>query len=258
MSYFTTLRHTLGTYISPSTQAERRASDPYRTALELDRNSTSPTKRTVQWLETNTAEKSGKSPEILRVKGSKITKSFSKIHKSSALKLSEASSRRESASSSSHRSNENNGTRAKSRRSFWGLDYLSGVFNKDNRHEAEDELEGSTIIEDSPQRRSLSVENDTTLLNDIDDIKDQKFAAEKLDENEHKGWTKEEIWLFEKLQDRGFEPLLHVTWGFDFPTLPVELFTTDRSKVFIKSMHDNDYHGTYSFSRRLSHLGQRY
>ena len=247
--------------MSPSAKAERRPPHPHRTTLQLDRNSTSPTKRTAQWLETNTAEKSGKTLDILGVEGSKIIKSSSKIIKSSTMKTFKSSSRRKS-TSSLQRSNQNNGIRAKSRRSFWGLKYLSDVFNKDDQHDSEDELEGSTIVEDLPQSpqtsqsRSSSFDNDTTFLNDNDDVKDQELAAEEPGENNYTGWTKEEIWLFEKLQDRGLEPLLHVTWGFDFPTLPVELFTTDRSKAFIKAIHDNDYHGIFVLSGRGSHLHQ--
>lgn len=250
MSCFTNLRQTLGNYMSPATKVEKRSSIPSRNTWQLDHQITNP-KRTVQWLENSTTETSTK--KILGVKGSKIIKSFTvqkakptkPIIKSSTLQTSK-SSQRESTSPSSQVLNKFSGTRAKSRRIFWVLQYLSNLFNKEDQDDTEDEIEGSTIIEDAHQVRSPSVENDTTLHDDSDEGINEILTAEDADENEYEWWTKEEIWLFEKLQDRGLEPLLHVTWGFDFPTLPVELFTTDHSKVFIKSIHDNDYHGIFT------------
>lgn len=51
-----------------------------------------------------------------------------------------------------------------------------------------------------------------------------------------KGWPKTDIALFQKLAERGHEPLLPSHWEKDFEALPSELFTADTEKAFIKAL----------------------
>ena len=59
-------------------------------------------------------------------------------------------------------------------------------------------------------------------------------------------WTTAEIDLFDKLNMRGFEPLLLQTWAIDFPTIPSALFTGDIQKAFLKAMHGSEFRGKFS------------
>lgn len=45
----------------------------------------------------------------------------------------------------------------------------------------------------------------------------------------------DEVFLFERLSMRGFEPLLPAAWQMDFPTLPIDIFTEDAEKAFINN-----------------------
>ena len=59
----------------------------------------------------------------------------------------------------------------------------------------------------------------------------------------HPLWTKAEIDLFNKLNMRGFEPLMPRTWALDFPTIPTDLFTEDAQQAFLKAVNGTDFRG---------------
>ncbi len=95
-------------------------------------------------------------------------------------------------------------------------------------------LEVGALQEDVPTAKSVSIESD------IIDGEDEELGTQLDEEQEdYEGWTEDEIWISEKLNMRGFEPLLHLTWALDFPTLIPELYTTDDSKVFINAVSGN-------------------
>ena len=68
---------------------------------------------------------------------------------------------------------------------------------------------------------------------------------------EHPDWSQTEIGLFNKLNMRGFEPLLPKTWQMDFKTVPEGLFSLKDEAVFINSISGKDFRGelghTYIF-----------
>ena len=141
----------------------------------------------------------------------------------------------------------------------WSMQLLFSILSKKSSALAEDQLEGSTLVQTplaaqsthnnaAPNTTLKLVGNASTVIGDDDE------GPKELPQNEFKGWTPDEIWLFEKLNMRGFEPLLDWTWALDFPTLIEELFSLDDSKVFIRSVSGNDYYGNlleYSPSRPL-------
>ena len=95
-----------------------------------------------------------------------------------------------------------------------------------------DDEEGSEISEDySP----VEVENLT--------------RKEEATEEDHPHWSKAERDLFNKLNSRGFEPLLPKIWETEFPTMPPDLFSPDKDECFIKSIGGdafNDYCGMFT------------
>jgi hypothetical protein len=73
--------------------------------------------------------------------------------------------------------------------------------------------------------------------------------AEEVDIENNADWTEEENKLVEALDERGNDPLLHIEWKLDFPTLPDELFTEDKSKILIKNMYGSAYRGMWGVSK---------
>ena len=61
--------------------------------------------------------------------------------------------------------------------------------------------------------------------------------------DEHPDWSQTEIDLFNKLNMRGFEPLLPKTWQMDFKTVPEGLFSLKDEEVFIKSISGKNFRG---------------
>lgn len=167
----------------------------------------------------------------------------------------------------------------KKRKSFWNVAFW---FNRsgesesecesgsasENENGAEDELEGDTMIDDTPNDvddgngsapATPGHDNDVTIV--VDDYDDdsgiksdetrhalQKYGDRYLDYDDARvqEWTGEERWLFTKLTNRGFEPLLHATWVLDYPTFPEQLFTSDESRVYISNVYGSIGRGMLS------------
>ena len=252
---------------------QRTASDASATSLDhnlrLDRESMSPNKRTNEWLKnTETPEKKAKVSNAVSMKdsnkGSKTTKSSgglgvkgSKITKSTG---SRASSSSRQSSSSGKVSKSKPGSQSWLSR-LWSL----VCFKKNDETTSDDlDLEGATVVgETTPAKSSLldpslvkenspasflALEGNTTLINDEssmlfeDESSDFKEGQTNIEEL-YRGWTEEEIWLFDKLDWRGYEPLLPQRWAGDFLTMYDLLFTDDDSVAFVKSVSGKDYHG---------------
>jgi hypothetical protein len=58
------------------------------------------------------------------------------------------------------------------------------------------------------------------------------------------GWADDAIFLFQKLDDRGYEPLLPADWIDDFEMLPEDIFTSSEDEAFVKATDGTDFHGT--------------
>ena len=237
MGYFKSIRQSIGSYMilpsktqqpqvvqSPYVQPRTPPRTPRKPRLQLDPEPLSPTTRTTQWLDSSIPQTNRKEVHIHSVKGSRITKNSPK----------------KSSKKPGRRSN------------YWGLHSL---FARNETGEAEvrrDEadLEGDTLIENPAILQGSNFENDTTIIADIDDaLEDLEVTAELGDEpHDYAGWTEDEIWLLERINMLGSEPLLHLTWALDFPTLVAELYTMDDSRVLIKAINGNTCHGEFAVS----------
>lgn len=67
--------------------------------------------------------------------------------------------------------------------------------------------------------------------------RDERLA--EIQELQQQGWRHSDVALFHKICLRGFEPLLPLHWGFDFPILPDSLFSQDHQDAFICAMEHN-------------------
>lgn len=246
----------------------------------LDRRSMSPKTRTKHWIiHTPDLSSESETPNVLRVKGSKVVK-----HK----QITPSSTRRSGAS-------------AKRRgASYWGPSWLTGK-SQDVNHEEEDGedtlienneliddnalnedeelIEDEDLIEDealieynasaahTPIRNYVDhAGNDDTLIPDgceeddeddyvgklskgekkehLLDVEDERIRRqEMLKQIERGDRSPEEIALFEKLTMRGFEPIIPSHWTMDFKTLPETMFTNDESAIFINAASGNEFRG---------------
>jgi len=122
------------------------------------------------------------------------------------------------------------------------------------------DFEGDTLIHDSIEGRDPVSEeewdaNEQTLV--VDDGEYMELQKSVNRENERlkqevqgrelreAGWTEDAVFLFQKLNLRGFEPLLPDTWVNDFDSLPVDLFTANDNKSFIRSDSGTDFRGRF-------------
>ena len=146
----------------------------------------------------------------------------------------------------------------KRRASFWNLALwfsASGKHQNDDR-EGEEDLEGDTMIDDAGSAAAPEYDNDLTLVVDDYDggtksdetaraLRNYSDRCLDYDDPRIQDWTEEERWLFTKLTNRGYEPLLHSTWVMDYSTFPDQLFTNDESQVYISNIHSSTGRGTY-------------
>lgn len=260
-----------------SGKKQHRGSDVSTTSADLkhrlDHESICPIERTSEWLkETETPIKKVPKSNVLGVKDSKITKHYAARAAASAKGNTKKSKGKWwfSRLLSGLTSKGNDGTPMENleggstKKNYDNTkDILEGTPSKNNKDSPKDDLEGATVVgdgtpvksnrdktaieEETPVRVPIT-DGDTTLIDDDDPkpSKDQISAGKetkKDDANLYRGWTEDEIWLFEKLDWRGYEPLLPKSWDGDFRTMYDELFTRDDSVAFIKSASGNDYHG---------------
>ena len=188
----------------------------------LDRQTLSPMKRTQSWLEAPSPNKIQSTPDLHKVKGSRVVKAKGQNGKDK-------------------------------RKSFWGLQFLSGLFGKEQDEKGDGELEGDTIVEDEDPISATELDNEFTLVEDTEELRKSESASLRFEELSHQSLsfyepqiqqrTDGETWLFNKLSRLGREPLLPPSWNMDFPTFPAYLFSSDPARVSINNNHTTVSHG---------------
>ncbi|KAL9597314.1 MAG: hypothetical protein Q9219_005238 [cf. Caloplaca sp. 3 TL-2023] len=230
MSLFQNLRESLGGYWSPkpSPQLKRATKSPSLKEVKsrLDRDTLSPSKRTSEWLKTHSVDI--KTPKALAVKGGKISKPTPSKKQSAKVKT-----------------------------KFWDR-VLPNFMSKKSHEQNLDDIEGTTLIDDDRFSNSPDFDGDNTSVDasagfDAQVVNPALIAAEDEDTvykptaediKVMKHWSSDEVSLFNKLNLRGFEPLLPETWDWDFETVPDKVFSADDARVLIKALDDNEYNAS--------------
>lgn len=241
MTLFQNLREGLGGYFSQSASnpAKRttRSSSLEEVKSRLDRDTVSPSKRTSEWLKAHSVEV--RTPKALAVKGGKVTKP--------------TPSKKQS---------------AKAKGKFWAR-VLPKFLDKSTNEETQDLLEGTTVFGDDQIDTVYDDDNEATLLGPVAspnaqlavpapnaaEDEDTLYTPTAEDLEVMKKWSNDQVWLFHRLNRRGFEPLLPSTWDFEFVTLPPPVFSDDDSEVLIKARGGNEYNG--ELYRLRPHSGSR-
>ncbi|KAL8737549.1 MAG: hypothetical protein Q9181_001563 [Wetmoreana brouardii] len=221
------LRESFGGYWTPkpSVNQQRITRSPSLEEVKsrLDRDSTTPSKRTSDWLQSHSAEI--KTPKALGVKGSKVVKPPTSSRQS-----------------------------AKTKSKFWAR-VLPNFLNKQSNAEDQVDLDGSTVFGEDHPSISPGLDQDVTLLDpaaalQTDAAKASLIAPEKEDTfyeptaedlKVMKTWSKDQVVIFHKLNMRGFEPLMPEIWAFEFVTVPQNVFSDNDSEVLIKTHEGNEY-----------------
>ncbi|KAH6614301.1 hypothetical protein C7974DRAFT_444324 [Boeremia exigua] len=136
--------------------------------------------------------------------------------------------------------------------------------------EEHDDFEGDTLFNTSPISPTfykgagpeLEVDaNDDTIV--VDDgryhethrgisFDERLFKQQKQrQELQAAGWSEDAIFLFQKINMRGYEPLMPIEWVDDLTSLPADLFTERLDKPFIKPTMGSHYHAQLALTSLL-------
>ncbi|KAJ8118741.1 hypothetical protein OPT61_g350 [Boeremia exigua] len=135
--------------------------------------------------------------------------------------------------------------------------------------ETHDDFEGDTLFNTSPISptfgrgdEDLEVDaNDDTVVEDdgaiLEPHKGLSFDERLLKNQKQRqelqgaGWPEDAIFLFQKINMRGYEPIMPIEWLDDLPSLPADLFTERVDKPFIKPALGTHYHAQLALSSLL-------
>ncbi|KAF3033201.1 hypothetical protein E8E12_003977 [Didymella heteroderae] len=137
--------------------------------------------------------------------------------------------------------------------------------------EGHDGFEGDTLFNTSPisptfdkgqDFRDIEVDaNDDTIVVDdggyLETHKGISFDERLLKQQRQRqelqgaGWPEDAIFLFQKINNRGYEPIMPIEWVDDLPSLPADLFTEVPDKPFIKPALGTHYHAQLALSSLL-------
>ena len=124
-----------------------------------------------------------------------------------------------------------------------------------------DRFEGDTLFNTSPISPSfdkgvadheVDANDDTMVVDDaalLETHKGISFDERLLKQQKQRqelqawGWPEDAIFLFQKINMRGYEPIMPIEWLDDLPSLPADLFTERMDKPFIKPALGTHYHG---------------
>jgi hypothetical protein len=130
--------------------------------------------------------------------------------------------------------------------------------------EGQDSFEGDTLFNTSPisptfdktqdfQDIEVDANDDTIVVDDggyLETHKGISFDERLLKQQRQRqelqaaGWPEDAIFLFQKINNRGYEPIMPIEWVDDLPSLPADLFTEVPDKPFINPALGTHYHGT--------------
>ena len=211
----------------------------------------SPTTRAKDWLARtppSTDSTSTRTPSVLGVQGSRVTKHVSVQSTTTSPAASEG----------------------RDWRAFEHPFFNKKVAGKDDDEDYVEDVEDSTLLEEEEEEDDGGkLGNDTTLVEEQDESEDDDelgdkdlkisqaeqdaivdFEAERAKrtqaaaEIEQGDWSEEEVALFQKLCLRGCEPLLPGNWRMDFKTIPPVLFTVDEDEeAFLGPASGRDFRG---------------
>ncbi|KAF2626786.1 hypothetical protein BU25DRAFT_394045 [Macroventuria anomochaeta] len=136
--------------------------------------------------------------------------------------------------------------------------------------EGHDGFEGDTLFNTSPisptfdkggiPDQEVDANDDTMVVDDgtyLETHKGISFDERLLKQQKQRqelqawGWPEDAIFLFQKINMRGYEPIMPIEWVDDLPSLPADLFTERMDKSFIKPALGTHYHAQLALSSLL-------
>ncbi|KAF1924299.1 uncharacterized protein M421DRAFT_424937 [Didymella exigua CBS 183.55] len=120
---------------------------------------------------------------------------------------------------------------------------ISPTFNKSDYQDVEVDANDDTIVVDD----GGYLETHKGISFDERLLKQQRQGQEL----QGAGWPEDAIFLFQKINNRGYEPIMPIEWVDDLPSLPADLFTEVPDKPFIKPALGTHYHAQLALSPLL-------
>ena len=128
------------------------------------------------------------------------------------------------------------------------------------------DFEGDTLIDElidgisndeafDANEETIVVDEDKYEAKDYDPETERRRRDKQGRELQAAGWSRDAIYLFQKLGMRGFEPLMPEAWAMDFVMMPSTLFTGNLEKAFIKPAYGNNFRGMSSAHLDSSTIG---
>ena len=121
--------------------------------------------------------------------------------------------------------------------------WLLRFFSKDTTEETGDEEDLADSVPDNVDIQSMSHQicGNVEAASAASGVMNNAIDEHTQEQTVAGDWTDEEIALFNKLNNRGLEPLFPDNWKMDFETVPEDLFSGDDSEVLINNLA-NDGH----------------
>lgn len=149
----------------------------------------------------------------------------------------------------------------KKRRTLWGLPLFSAVFGPYIHSAPEDEslgVETTVEEEEEPQQDRnefpfMDDEQSHEMVNREQKtvtLKDQLLDPEDV---RIQDWSEDEVWVYNKLVMRGYEPIFPQSWAPDFQSFPDQLFTRNAARTFVNNLTTPVFEGkAFLFAGLLS------
>ncbi|KAK4693719.1 hypothetical protein P7C71_g3729, partial [Lecanoromycetidae sp. Uapishka_2] len=136
--------------------------------------------------------------------------------------------------------------------------------NSTDDEESEDDLDAETMVEHSSSKpgtenedeSSMVEENEKTIkprrrrIQPMQSVYNDRYLS--LNDPRVIGWTKDEIWLFNKLARRGTEPLLYYQMTSYFQAFPNILFTHKPNEVYLNNHHTSQTHLAHALTNLIN------
>ena len=126
-----------------------------------------------------------------------------------------------------------------------GLSDHSKILDKGSNHRSNQYFDANTSILGDGSTINTDHHDESLVKIDFKEYIPKTDRFIRYSDPKYKSWASEEIWLFNKLSRRGYEPLLRLEWQLDFLSFPDNLFSKDEELVHIKNLNTNISEGEW-------------
>ena len=127
-----------------------------------------------------------------------------------------------------------------------GLFNHSKILDEGGSHLSDHDPSGDILIQDGDSVVTTKYHDKSLVKIDFEEYVPDSDRFIQYTDPKFKAWASEEIWLFNKLSKRGYEPLMRLNWQLDFLSFPDNLFTKNEKLVHIGNLNTNISEGKFN------------